>query len=96
MRLHDISGLVVCAGFYILPFAIIIGFFALSRLWKSVKWNKKKKLSEQLEKNCEDCVHCCLGTDYLHHCNIASNLGPDICSPKMKWCYRKDNGLEEL
>lgn len=88
MRAHDISGLIVCAAFYILPFAIIFGF-ALSSLIKNLRWEKQKKISEQLEKRCKDCKYRYLGTDYLYHCNIA-NLGPDICSPKMQWCYRKE------
>lgn len=88
MSFRDIAGLVVCGGFYILPFAIIIGF-ALSRLYKSIIWRRKCKLSNRLEKNCEGCMHLYFGSDYVHHCDISEKIGPTICNPKSKWCYRK-------
>ena len=93
MRFHDISGLIVCAAFYILPFAIILGF-ALSRIIKSIKYRKKKRLSTQLFNMCGNCASRYLGADDLYHCDVA-DLGPDICSPKMRWCYREEKIMED-
>ena len=93
MRFHDISGLIVCAAFYILPFAIIFGF-ALSRIIKSIKYRKKKRLSEQLFNMCRNCASRYLGDDYLYHCDVA-DLGPDICNPRMQWCHRTKQREDE-
>lgn len=93
MRFHDISGLIVCAAFYILPFAIIFGF-VLSRIIKNIKYRRRKLLSAQLFNMCGDCAHRRLGADYLYYCNIA-NLGPDICNPRMQWCHRTKKREDE-